>query len=99
MIRQWRHFWNMLAISGQYNPPQLVETLMLSLSMILFIVWIVDPETPYLLLGLIYTIGACSSILVRESLIQSPRLRLTQMVATVLLVISLYGWVDLIVSL
>jgi hypothetical protein len=98
VIRQWRHFWNTLAISGQYNPPQLVETLMLSLSMILFVVWMVNPETPYLLLGLIYTIGACASILVRESLIQSPRLRPIQMAATVLLVVSLYGCVDLIVS-
>ncbi len=98
MSRQWRHFWNTLALVGQYNPPQLVEMLMLSLSMILFVVWMVDPETPYLLLGLIYTIGACTSILVRESLIQSPRLRPTQMAATVLLVVSLCGCVDLMVS-
>ncbi len=98
MIR-WQHVWNTLATLGRYNPPQLVETLMLTLSMVLFVVWMVNPETPYLLLGLIYTIGACASILVRESLIPSPRPRPTQMAATVLLVVSLYGCADLIFSL
>lgn len=99
MIRQWRHFWQAMMILGQHNPPQLIETLMLSLSMILFGVWMVNSEAPYLLLGLIYIVGACASILVRESLILSSRLRPTQMAATVLLVVSLYGCADLIFSL
>ena len=99
MIRHWRHFWQTMMILGQHNPPQLIETLMLSLSMILFGAWMVSSETPYLLLGLVYIVGACASILVRESLILSPRLRPTQMAATVLLVVSLYGCVDLIFSL
>ena len=99
MIRHWQHFWQALMTLGQYNPPQLVETLMLFLSIVLVGVWMVNSKTPYLLLGLIYTIGACTSILVRESLILSPRLRPTQMAATVLLVVSLYGCADLIFSL
>ena len=99
MSRQWQHFWQSMMTLGQHNPPQLIETLMLSLSMVLFVAWMVSSETPYLLLGLIYTVGACASILVRESLILSPRLRPTQMAATVLLVVSLYGCADLIFSL
>lgn len=96
-MRLWRNFWFGLSM-GQYNPPQLVETIMLALSMVLFAVWLVVPAAPYLLLGLIYTIGACASILVREARISDPRPRPTQVAATVLLLISLYGFADLIRS-
>ncbi|NDJ15866.1 DUF4175 domain-containing protein [Myxacorys almedinensis] len=95
-MRQWRNFWLGLSMLGQYNPPQLVETLMLALSMVLFIVWLIVPASPYLLLGLVFTVGACASILVRESRISEPRPRPTQVAATVLLLISLYGVADLI---
>lgn len=94
-MRLWRNFWFGLSM-GQYNPPQLIETIMLALSMVLFAVWLVIPASPYLLLGLIYTIGACASILVREARISDPRPRSTQVAATVLLLISLYGVADLI---
>jgi hypothetical protein len=97
-MRHWRHFWHTLTILGQHNPPQLVETTMLSLSMMLFVVWIIHPVAPYLLLGLIYTVGACASILVRESLIPSSRPRPTQVAAMLLLLVSLYGFADLIFS-
>lgn len=94
-MRLWRNFWFGLSM-GQYNPPQLIETIMLALSMVLFAVWLVVPASPYLLLGLIYTIGACASILVREARVSEPRPRPTQVAATVLLLISLYGVADLI---
>jgi hypothetical protein len=97
-MRLWRTLWFNLHMLGQYNPPQLVETVMLALSMVLFVVWLVVPAAPYLLLGLIYTIGACASILVREARISEPRPRPTQVAATVLLLISLYGVADLIGS-
>ena len=95
-MRQWRSFWNTIEFMSQENPPQLVETLMLALSMVLFSVWIGHEKTAYLLLGLVLTVGACSSILVREALIPAIRPRPTQVMATLLLLVSLYGFADLL---
>lgn len=95
-MQYWRSFWHTIAFMGQENPPQLVETLMLALSMVLFSVWIARSQEPYLLLGLVFTVGACSSILVREALIPAMRPRPTQIAATSLLLISLFGFADLL---
>ncbi|BAS55030.1 hypothetical protein NIES2135_57020 [Leptolyngbya boryana NIES-2135] len=95
-MRQWRSFWHTIEFMSQDNPPQLVETLMLALSMLLFSVWIFNSELAYLLLGLVFTVGACASILVREALIPAVRPRPTQVMATLLLGVSLYGFADLL---
>ncbi len=95
-MQQWQGFWRTIAFVGQDNPPQLVETLMLALSMVLFTAWIMQLETAYLMLGLVFTVGACASILVREALIPAPRPRPTQVAATALLLVSLYGFADLL---
>ncbi len=97
-MRQWRSFWQTIEFMSQENPPQLVETLMLSLSMVLFSVWIgqSDSKLAYLLLGLVLTVGACASILVREALIPAIRPRPTQVMAALLLIVSLYGFADLL---
>lgn len=95
-MRQWRSFWHTIEFMSQDNPPQLVETLMLALSMLLFSVWIFNSELAYLLLGLVFTVGACASILVREALSPAVRPRPTQVMATLLLGVSLYGFADLL---
>lgn len=97
-MRQWQSFWHTIAFMGQENPPQLVETLMLALSMVLFSLWIARPELAFLILGLAFTVGACSSILVREALLPAVRPRPTQVAATALLLISLYGFADLLLA-
>lgn len=99
-MRRWQYFWYTLGVVGQENPPQLIETLMLGLSMGLFVVWAFHTEAlPFLLLGLIYTVGACASILVREWRIASTYPRPTLVAAVLLLLVSLYGVADLLSSL
>lgn len=93
-----RSWWHTIAFISQENPPQLIETLMLALSMVLFSVWIALPETAFLLLGLVFTVGACASILVREALIPAACPRPTQVAATLLLFVSLYGFADLLLD-
>ncbi|BAU11706.1 hypothetical protein LEP3755_22090 [Leptolyngbya sp. NIES-3755] len=97
-MRQWRSFLHTIEFLSQENPPQLIETLMLALSMVLFSVWIAQSELAFLLLGLVLTVGACSSILVREALIPALRPRPTQVMATLLLLVSLYGFADLLLA-
>lgn len=95
-MRQWRSFWHTIEFMSQENPPQLIETLMLAQSMVLFMVWMAQSVSAYLLLGLVLTVGACTSILVREALIPAIRPRPTQVMATLLLLVSLYGFADLL---
>lgn len=100
-MQQWHGFWRTVTFMGQDNPPQLVETLMLALSMVLFTVWMIQSANApsanaYLMLGLVFTVGACASILVREALIPATRPRPTQVAATALLLVSLYGFADLL---
>ncbi|MBE9010373.1 hypothetical protein IQ250_09165 [Pseudanabaenaceae cyanobacterium LEGE 13415] len=97
-MRQWRSFWRTIEFMSQENPPQVVETLMLALSMVLFSLWIAQSELAYLVLGLVLTVGACASILVREALIPAIRPRPTQVMATLLLLVSLYGFADLLLA-
>ena len=97
-MQQWRSFWHTITFMGQENPPQLIETLMLALSMVLFSVWMARSQDAYLMLGLVFTVGACSSILVREAFINSIHPRPTQIAATTLLVISLFGFADLLLT-
>jgi hypothetical protein len=97
-MRQWQSFWHTIAFMGQENPPQLVETLMLTLSMVLCNVWIARQESAFLILGFAFIVGACSSILVREALLPAAHPRPTQVAATALLLISLYGFADLLLT-
>ena len=68
---------------------------MLSLAMIMLLVAGGTDKWPYLVLGLSYVVGASISILVREAFLPSHQQRLTQVTAVLLLIISLYGFVDL----
>lgn len=69
--------------------------LMLAITM-LAISTILPTEKPYMVLGLSFVIGASISILVREALDPSPQTRVTQITALLLLIISIYGFTDLL---
>ncbi|MBC1239952.1 hypothetical protein VF14_34210 [Nostoc linckia z18] len=96
-MRSWYFWFNSLILSSQYNPPRFVELLMLFLAIaMLAIASILPDRPPYLILGLSLVVGASISILVREAIAPSPQTRITQVTALLLLIISLYGFADLI---
>jgi multisubunit Na+/H+ antiporter MnhE subunit len=92
----WRFWFHTLVLSSQYNPPRFVELLMLLLAIALLGIWQITPNWPYLALSLSYIVGASVSILVREAIVPSPQIRATQVTAVLLLIISIYGFADLI---
>ncbi|MBD2210735.1 hypothetical protein H6G27_12705 [Nostoc linckia FACHB-104] len=96
-MRFW-HFWfNSFIVSSQYNPPRFVELLMLMLAIaMLGMATILPDRPPYLVLGLSLVVGASISILVREAIAPSPQSKITQFTALLLLLISLYGFADLL---
>ncbi|MGV0023752.1 hypothetical protein [Phormidesmis priestleyi] len=83
-MRHWRQFWHTLGLLGQYNPPQIVEAVMLMLAALLVMIWASERSVPYLLLSWIYTVGACALIVVRETVIPSAHAKLNQAIATVI---------------
>ena len=101
-MRRWQHYWRTLVFIGEQDPPQLVELLMMSLTIVLFSVWLFSPQAVYLILGLVYAFGAGVSIVVRESRFLTRRPNFTQVakisLASLLLLISLYGVADLVFS-
>jgi hypothetical protein len=93
-------FWlNSFILASQYNPPRFVELVMLMLAIAMLSTAIIVPAEPYLVLGLSFVVGASISILVREAIAPSPQTRLTQLTAILLLLISFYGFADLINTL
>ena len=92
----WRFWVHTLIWSSQYNPPRFVESLMLLLAIALLAIWQLTPSWPYIALSLSYIVGASASILVREAIAPSPQMRVTQVTAMLLLLISIYGFFDLI---
>ena len=95
-MRTWRFWLNTLILSSQYNPPRFVELLMLLLAIMLLGIWNFTPNWPYLVLSLSFVIGASISILVREAIAPSPQMRATQVTAVLLLIVSIYGFADLV---
>ena len=95
-MTMWRFWLNTLVLSSQYNPPRFVELLMLLLAIALLGIWQITPYWPYLALSLSYVVGASLSILVREAIAPSPQPRATQVTALLLLIVSIYGFADLI---
>ncbi|AFY51077.1 hypothetical protein Nos7524_5358 [Nostoc sp. PCC 7524] len=98
-MRFWQFWLNSFILASQYNPPRFVELVMLMLAIAMLAVAIIVPDRPYLVLGLSLVIGAAISILVREAIAPSPQTRLTQLTAILLLLISFYGFADLIKTL
>ncbi|NWF62296.1 MAG: hypothetical protein HXY43_24360 [Fischerella sp.] len=98
-MRSWRFWLNTLILSSQYNPPRFVELLMLMLAITMLAISTivsVNVQIPYMVLGLSFVVGASISILVREAIAPSPQTRITQVTALMLLLISVYGFADLL---
>ena len=53
-------------------------------------------DLPYLILGLSFVVGASASILVREAIAPTPQTKITKITALLLLVVSIYGFADLL---
>ncbi|MEH2255771.1 hypothetical protein [Nostoc sp.] len=98
-MRIWSFWFNSFVLSSQYNPPRFVELLMLLLAIAMLAIASIFPDMPYLILGLSLVVGASISILVREAIAPSPQRRITQLTASLLLIISLYGFADLMYTL
>ncbi|MFN6516269.1 MAG: hypothetical protein RMY29_017450 [Nostoc sp. CreGUA01] len=98
-MRFWYFWFNSFILSSQYNPPRFVELLMLFLAIAMLAIASILPERPYLILGLSLVVGASISILVREAIVPSPQTRITQITALLLLILSLFGFADLIHTL
>ncbi|CEJ45740.1 hypothetical protein [Umezakia ovalisporum] len=95
-MRLWNFWLNSFILASQYNPPRFVELLMLTLAIAMLVIATILPDIPYLILGLSLVVGASASILVREAMAPSPQTRITQFTALLLLLISIYGFFDLL---
>ncbi|MDH6059347.1 hypothetical protein NWP17_02645 [Chrysosporum bergii ANA360D] len=95
-MRLWNFWLNSFILASQYNPPRFVELLMLTLAVAMLVIATVLPDKPYLVLGLSLVLGASISILVREAIAPSPQRRITQFTALLLLLITIYGFIDLL---
>ncbi len=99
-MRSWRFWFNSLIFASQHNPPRAIELLMLVLAIAMLILSTFAPDSPpYIVLGLSFVVGASSSILIREELAPSHQKRITQFTALLLLLIGIYGFADLIITL
>lgn len=80
----------------QQNPPHCVELIMLVLAMVLLSLALLGlvRDWPYFVLSFSFAIGAAVSCLVREAIAPSPNASVAQVSATVLLLLSCYGFVD-----
>ena len=96
MIRTWRFWWNTLILACQQNPPQFVELVMLLLALVLLGTWLNTPHWSYLVLAWSYVVGVSASMWVREAIAPTHQTRITQVTSLVLLLLSIYGFVDLI---
>ncbi|WP_410175685.1 hypothetical protein [Limnoraphis robusta] len=94
-MRLWRFWWQTLVLSTQYNPPQFVEVVMLMLAIILLGFWSLTGDLPYLVLCLSYVVGSSTSMLVRVAIAPQTRFHVTQVIAVVLILISLLSKTDI----
>ncbi|BAZ16942.1 hypothetical protein NIES4071_88200 [Calothrix sp. NIES-4071] len=91
-------FWFSTFVSiSQHNPYELIENIMLGLAAIMIIASIIFPvQKPCMTLGLSFAIGSAMSILVRQANTPSRRASVLKIGAILMLIISLYGFVDVI---
>ena len=95
-MRTWRFWLNTFIFASQYNPPQFIELVMLLLAIILLGAWLMTPHWAYLILAWSYVVGVSASMWVREAIAPSHQKRTTQAMALVLLILSIYGFADVI---
>ena len=98
-MRSWQFWLNSFILSSQFNPPQFVELLMLTVAIVLLAIATVSPDIPYMVLSLSLVVGASISILVREAIAPSPQSRITKFTTLILLFISFYGFFVLLQTL
>ncbi|RUT10316.1 hypothetical protein DSM106972_008110 [Dulcicalothrix desertica PCC 7102] len=92
-----RYWFSTILLISQYNPYELIENLMLALAAIMIIVSIIFPaQKPYIALGLSFAIGSAMSILVRQATTPSRQTRFIKIGAILILIISLYDFIDVI---
>ncbi|MEO1429278.1 MAG: hypothetical protein AAFS12_08400 [Cyanobacteria bacterium J06632_19] len=96
MIRTCYSWIHTLILASQYNPPRFVELIMLGMALIMLTISTFIADLPYLVLGLSFVVGASASILVREAIAPTSQSRVTKITALLLLVISIYGFADLL---
>ncbi len=73
-----------------------MELIMLGMALIMLTISTFIADLPYLILGLSFVVGASVSILVREAIAPTPQTRVTKITALLLLVVSVYGFADLL---
>lgn len=93
-MRLWQFWWQTIILYSQSHPFRFVEVVMLSLAMGLLAIWGITEQWPYLVLSLSYVVGASISVLIREAFFPSSPLRLPQLTAILLLVLSIYSLFD-----
>ena len=96
MIRTCYSWIHAVFLASQYNPPRFVELIMLGMALIMLTIFTFIADPPYLILGLSFVVGASASILVREAIAPTPQSRITKLTALLLLVVSIYGFADLL---
>ena len=69
---------------------------MLGMALIMLTISTFIADLPYLILGLSFVVGASASILVREAIAPTPQTKITKITALLLLVVSIYGFADLL---
>lgn len=69
---------------------------MLGMALIMLTISTFIADLPYLILGLSFVVGASASILVREAIAPTPQTKVTKITALLLLVVSIYGFADLL---
>lgn len=90
-MRYFRAWWYAIVTLSQINPPQVVEAVMLSLSLIVFMLWWALHDWQYLILYLSYLLGAIASILAREFTTPSSETTRIRLMALVSLLLLLSG--------
>lgn len=90
-MRHLRSWWYAFAALSRSNPPQLVEAIMLSLALIVFVFWWILQDWQYLVLYLSYILGAIASILVREIIRPSAETTRIRAMAIISLLLLLSG--------
>ncbi|NJL09264.1 MAG: hypothetical protein HC908_00615 [Calothrix sp. SM1_7_51] len=91
-MRTFRFWLNTLFLFSRYDPPRFIEFVMTLLAIIMLVVWTLNPERPYMVLGWSLVVGSSFSILVREAIAPTQETRFNQVAALMFLIVSIYGF-------
>ena len=92
-----RYWFSTFVLISQHNPHEFIENVMLAIAMIMIIASMIFPaQKPYIALGLSFAIGSAMSILVRQATTPSLRASVLKIGAILILIISLYDFINVI---